>query len=39
MSGSGSTYFIIGDEFEPLDGYTVYNNLKAIPNGVKVFSE
>lgn len=39
MSGSGSTYFIIGDKFDPLDGYTVYNNLKAIPNGVKVFSE
>ena len=39
MSGSGSTYFIIGDKFESLDGYTVYNNLKAIPNGVKVFSE
>ena len=36
MSGSGSTYFIIDDEFEPLDGYTVYNDLKAIPYGVKV---
>lgn len=37
MSGSGSTYFIIDDEFEPLGGYTVYNDLKAIPYGVKVY--
>ena len=37
MSGSGSTYFIIDDEFEPFAGYTVYNDLKAIPDGVKIY--
>lgn len=35
MSGSGSTYFIINDEFKPLEGYKIFNNLKAIPNGIK----
>lgn len=34
MSGSGSTYFIINDEFKPLEGYEIFNNLKAISNGV-----
>ncbi len=34
MSGSGSTYFIINDEFKPLEGYEIFNNLKAVPNGV-----
>ncbi len=35
MSGSGSTYFMINDEFKPLEGYEIFNNLKAIPNGIK----
>ena len=36
MSGSGSTYFIIDEEFKPLEGYEVFNNLKAISNGVTI---
>lgn len=36
MSGSGSTYFIINDEFKQLDGYEIFNDLKAIPDGVKI---
>ena len=36
MSGSGSTYFIINDEFQPLEGYWVMNSLKAINKGVCV---
>ena len=36
MSGSGSTYFIINDEFQPLEGYWVMNGLKAINTGVCV---
>ncbi len=35
MSGSGSTYFGIGIDFEEENGYWVKNNLKAIPFGVK----
>lgn len=34
MSGSGSTYFVIGQEFEHLTGYETYNNLKSISSGV-----
>ncbi len=36
MSGSGSTYFIINDEFKPHNGYKIFNNLKTIPHGIKV---
>lgn len=36
MSGSGSTYFIINDEFKQLDGYEIFNNLKAISYGVTI---
>ena len=36
MSGSGSTYFIINDEFQTLEGYWVMNGLKAINTGVCV---
>lgn len=35
MSGSGSTYFMINDEFDTMDGCWVKNGLKAIPYGVK----
>ena len=35
MSGSGSTYFATGLNFEETDGYWIKNNLKAIPYGVK----
>ncbi len=35
MTGSGSTYFIINNEFEQETGYWVKNNLKAINFGVK----
>lgn len=35
MSGSGSTYFGLGINFENEDGYWVKNGLKAIPYGVK----
>lgn len=36
MSGSGSTYFIINDEFKKLKGYWRCNNLKAVPFGVTI---
>lgn len=37
MSGSGSTYYIINNQFNtPDNGYWIKNNLKAIPNGIKV---
>ena len=26
MSGSGSTYFIIGENFEPIEDYKIFNN-------------
>lgn len=35
MSGSGSTYFIINDEFKMLENFWIKNNLKSIPYGVK----
>ena len=35
MSGSGSTYFIINKDFEPLDGYQIFNSHKAINLGIK----
>ncbi len=35
MSGSGSTYYIIGKEFEPLEGYWLQNGLKSVPFGIK----
>lgn len=34
MSGSGSTYYLINGEFEPLNGYWSKNNLKAVPHGI-----
>ena len=34
MSGSGSTYYLINGEFEPLKGYWIKNNLKTIPFGI-----
>ncbi len=36
MSGSGSSYFLINEEFQPLEGYVVKNGLYAIKYGVKV---
>ena len=35
MTGSGSTYFMIDDEFEQEEGYWVKNGLKAVNFGVK----
>lgn len=35
MSGSGSTCYLVNGEFEPLKGYWIKNNLKAIPEGIK----
>ena len=35
MSGSGSTYFTIDEQFNPLDGYWIKNNLQAISEGIK----
>ena len=35
MSGSGSTYFEIDGNFEPLDGYEIYNNHKSVNFGAK----
>ncbi len=34
MTGSGSTYFMIDGEFENQNGYQVFNNLKAVKDGV-----
>lgn len=34
MSGSGSTYYILGKEFQPQEGFWIINNLKSIPTGV-----
>lgn len=36
MSGSGSTYFMINDEFKKQKGYWISNNLRAIPFGITV---
>ena len=36
MSGSGSTYFGIGLEFNEENGFWIKNNLSAVPYGVKV---
>lgn len=36
MSGSGSTYFIINDEFKKQKGYWLCNNLSATSYGVKI---
>ena len=36
MSGSGSTYYVIGKEFAPAEGFWIKNNLTSIPYGVKV---
>jgi 4-diphosphocytidyl-2C-methyl-D-erythritol kinase len=36
MTGSGSTYFSISEQFQQENGYWVKNGLKTIPNGVKV---
>ncbi len=37
MTGSGSTYFQLGEgEFIEEDGYWVKNNLKTVPQGVKI---
>ncbi len=35
MSGSGSTFYIINDEFKQSDGYWIKNNLVTVPYGVK----
>ena len=35
MSGSGSTYFILNNDFEKEDGYDVINGLKFICSGVE----
>lgn len=36
MSGSGSTYFLTGKDFLPLEGYRIINGLKATEKGVKI---
>ncbi len=36
MSGSGSTYFIIDKTFSPQENFWIKNNLKTIPDGVKI---
>lgn len=35
MSGSGSTYFMLNEKVQPLDGYWIQNGLRFIPNGVE----
>lgn len=36
MSGSGSTYFIVRKTFSPQKNFWIKNNLKTIPDGVKI---
>ena len=36
MSGSGSTYFMIDENFKELDGYWIKNGLIAIDKGVEI---
>ena len=36
MTGSGSTYFVINDEFDEEKGYWIKNNLKSINYGVSI---
>lgn len=36
MTGSGSTYFSLSEDFDPTEGYYVNNTLKTIPDGVTV---
>lgn len=36
MSGSGSTYFILNESVNQIDGYWSKNNLKFIPDGVSI---
>lgn len=38
MTGSGSTYFSLTEEFEQEDGYWIQNGLRAIPFGVMVLA-
>lgn len=38
MTGSGSTYFSLTEEFEQEDGYWIQNGLRAIPLGVRVLA-
>lgn len=36
MSGSGSTFYQLDNNFDTLDGYQIINNLVTIPDGVSV---
>lgn len=38
MSGSGSTYFMIGKNFAAQEGFWVQNGLRAVPSGVSIQS-
>ncbi len=38
MSGSGSTYFMVDENFEPREGFWVKNDLFATEDGVKILS-
>lgn len=38
MTGSGSTYFSLTEEFEQEDGYWIQNGLRTIPFGVRVLA-
>ena len=38
MTGSGSTYFLISDEFENEKDYWIKNNLKSINYGVTIMN-
>lgn len=38
MTGSGTTYFLVEEEFSQANGYWVKNGLKAVDFGVKVIS-
>lgn len=36
MSGSGSTYFAIGEKFAEKNGFQIWNGLRAVPDGIKI---
>ena len=36
MTGSGSTYFLINEEFEQEENYWISNNLETVENGVEI---
>lgn len=36
MSGSGSTYFVLSDNINPVEDFWIKNDLKTVPNGCEI---